>query len=188
MKNKKLGMYIGIILFILIILGIGYIIYINVNNDEGAVLDGYTPQAEVTEEQLRKTIVTLYFMDVATEELMPEPRQIDIRELIENPYYFLIKLLIEGPKNEIMARILPLNTTLNEAKLIGNIVYLDFSEGLIKDQNLGEKQEMLIIKAIVNTLTELIEVEGVRITIDGQENLGFPDGQVVFTETFTRQN
>ena len=189
MKNKKLIMYIGIILLISIIIGIGYLVYINIGtNDEGDIITEYTPQAEITDEQLRKTIVTLYFMNSETNKLMPEPRQIDVKELIENPYSTLVNLLIGGPKNEGLTRLLPDATVLNEAKIIGNVVYLDFSEGFIKDQNLGKEKEELIMNSIVNTLTELVEVNTIVITIDGVDNMEFPDGEVNFRNPFLRQN
>jgi len=186
MNNKRIIMYIGIILFILIIIAIGYAVYINENNGE-ELMEEYIPQEEISDEQLRKTIVTLYFMDVETGKLISEARQIDVKDLINAPYKLLIELLIEGPKNETMLGLIPMGTILNEAKLIGNIVYVNFSQEFIKDQNLGKDKEMLIIKSIVNTLTELIEVDAVAITIEGETNIGFPDGEVTFILPFTRQ-
>ena len=101
---------------------------------------------------------------------------------------FLLELLIEGPKNETLERLIPPTVKLNEAKIIGNVVHLDFSSEFIKAENLEKDKEALIIESIVNTLTELIEVNSVIITIDGQENMGFPDGEITFTDPFTRQN
>lgn len=187
MKNKKLIMYIGIVLLLLIIVGIGFMVHMNIQGkNKDTIIKEYTPQQEITDEQLRKTIVSLYFLDIETQTLIPEPRQVDSTELIENPYYFLVQLLIAGPKNESMIGIIPPGTILNDAKIIGNVVYLDFSEELIRDQNLGIEQETKIIKSIVNTLTELIEVSAVSITINGQENMGFPDEGVMFLNPFTR--
>lgn len=189
LRNKKIIMYVGIVLLILIVIGIGYMAYNNMKEkDEVELLTEYTPEEEITDDQLRKTIVTLYFMDIATGKVVPEPRQVDVKELIDNPYYFLVTLLIGGPKNETMTKIIPPAAVLNEAKVAGNVVHLDFSEGLIKDQNLGVEQESLIIKSIVSTLTELIEVNAVVITIDGKENMEFPDGAVTFNDPFTRQS
>lgn len=188
MKNKRLVMYIGIVILVLIIIGIGYLVYINIGNEDEGTLTEYTPEEEITDEQLRETVVTLYFMEIETGNLVPEPRKIDAKELMENPYSFLVKLLINGPENEEMTKVLPPDTVLNKAEIIGNTVHLDFAENFVKDQKLGEAQEKLIINSIVNTLTELTEVNAVKITIDGKENMGYPDEGVMFKEPFTRQN
>jgi len=66
------------------------------------------------------------------------------------------------------------------------MVVLNFSEDLIREQNLGEEQELKIIRSIVNTLTELIEVDSVKINIEGNEASGFPDGHVTFETPFGR--
>ena len=64
------------------------------------MVEEYTPQEEITDEQARQTIVSLYFPLKETNELNPEARLIDIREIINNPYEKLVNLLIEGPKND----------------------------------------------------------------------------------------
>lgn len=187
MKNKKIIMYVGIILIVLILLGVGYVIYNNVKKNKEEVIYEYTPQEEITEEQLRQTVITLYFLNPDTYELAPEARQIDAKELIENPYELLINLLIEGPKNEKLLKLIPENTKLNSAQLKDNILYIDFSEDFIKEQTLGEEQEELIVKSIVHTVTELTEINKVAILIDGKEDLGFPDGELMFNKVFTRE-
>ena len=62
----------------------------------------------------------------------------------------------------------------------------DFSDDFIKDQNLGKEQEELIIKSIVYTVTELTEINKIAILINGEEDIGFPDGGVIFNKTFSR--
>ena len=169
MKNKKIIMYIGIILIVLILLFVGYLIINNIKNNEENIYE-YTPEEEITGEQLRKTIITLYFLDPNTYKLSPEARQIDAKELLDNPYELLINLLIEGPKNENLLKLIPENTKLNSAQIKNNILYIDFSEDFIKEQNLGKEQEELILKSIVNTVTELTEINKVAILIDGKED------------------
>ena len=93
-------------------------------------------------------------------------------------------MLIEGPKNEQLLKLIPENTKLNNVEIKDGIVYIDFSEDFIKEQNLGEKQEKLIINSILKTLIELSEVNGIKILINGNENCGFPDNAVNFNEIF----
>ena len=188
MKNKKIIMYIGIILIVLILLFVGYLIINNIKNNNEEIIYEYTPEEEITGEQLRQTIITLYFLDPNTYDISPEARQIDAKELLDNPYEFLINLLIEGPKNENLLKLIPENTKLNSAEIKDNILYIDFSEDFIKEQNLGKEQEELILKSIVNTVTELTEINKVVILIGGKEDLGYPDEAVMFNNIFIRDN
>lgn len=188
MKNKKIIMYVGIILIVLILLGVGYVILNNIkNNKKEVAYEEYIPQEEITGEQLRQTVITLYFLDPATNNLTPEARQIDAKELIDNPYELLINLLMEGPKNEKLLKLIPENTKLNNAQIKDNILYIDFSEDFIKEQNLGKEQEELILKSIVNTVTELTEINKVAILINGEEDKGYPDGELIFNKIFVRE-
>ena len=58
------------------------------------------PQEEITDEQMRTALVTLYYMNKETKELTPEGKMIDVKKLLTDPYETLINLLIEQPKNE----------------------------------------------------------------------------------------
>lgn len=189
MKNKKILMYAGIILIVLILLGVGYIILNKIKNKNNIeeIENEIIPQEEITGEQLRQTVITLYFLDPENYLLVPEARQIDAKELINNPYEYLINLLIDGPKNEKLLKLIPENTKLNSAVVKDNILYIDFSEDFINEQSLGKEQEELILKSIVNTVTELTEINKVAILIDGKEEQGFPDGELNFNKTFIRE-
>ena len=187
MNNKKLKMYLIIVFLILIILIVGLIIH-NKNNDENKIINSeYIPEEEITDKQLRTTIVSLYFLDKNNLELMPEIRQIDAKELINNAPEKLINLLIEGPKNDNLIRLIPENTKINSIKIIDNVLYLDLSDDFIKDQTLGEIQEKLIINSIVNTVTQLNEINKLKILINGEENKSFPDGCVNFNKEFIKE-
>lgn len=187
MKNKKIIMYTGIILIVIILLGVGYIIYNKIKSNKEEILYEYIPEEEITSEQLRQTVITLYFLDSDTYELTPEARQIDAKELLDNPYEKLINLLIEGPKNEKLLKLIPENTKLNSAQVKDSILYIDFSEEFIKEQNLGKEQEELILKSIVNTVTELTEINKVAFLINGKENKGYPDKGIMFDKVFIRE-
>ena len=142
------------------------------------------PEQEITEEQLRQTIITLYFFGKNSLKIEPEARKIDAKKLLENPYQTLINLLIDGPKNEELIKLIPEGTKLNNIEIKNNIIYIDFSEEFIKGQNLGKEQENIIIESILKTLTELNEVNGIKVLIDGKENQEFSDGEIKFDEIF----
>ena len=61
----------------------------------------------------------------------------------------------------------------------------------VTGESVGEKggsmeEEKTTINSIVNTLTELTEVNSIKILINGEENKSFLDGEIDFTQNFTR--
>lgn len=76
-----------------------------------------TPMEEMTEEQERQTIISLYYTNTETNTLMPEARVVDAKELLENPYTTLIEYLMKKPKNEKYKSSIPENTKINKAEL-----------------------------------------------------------------------
>ena len=111
MNNKKIVMYVSILILILIVLGAGFLIYKNNKKNKNKNQE-YIPQEEITDEQLRQTIITLYFFNIETGNIMPEARKIDAKELIKEPYKVLIELLINGPKSEKLVKLIPDGTKL----------------------------------------------------------------------------
>ena len=181
MKVKKTLMYIGIILGLILVISLGWIVNINKETQENSEI---IPEEEISDNQLRQTIVTLYFGDKELKKIEPEARQIDIKNLIDNPYKTLINLLLEGPKNEDLIKLISEGTELNNIEINNNIVYIDFSEDFIKEQNLGKDKEKIIIDSILKTLVELNEVNGIKILINGEENKGFLDEEITFNDVF----
>lgn len=187
-KNKKTIILIGVLLIF-----IGLIIFWvmshkepEANNNETDFTE-YTPQEEISNTQLRQTLVTLYFKNKETGVITPEARMIDSKILLNNPYNELLNLLIEGPKNESLVKVIPEGTKLNSVNIQKGIVYIDFSVEFTNVENLGAEEENKIICSIVNTLTELTEVSGVKILINGEENKGFSDDGLKFNEIFVRK-
>lgn len=165
MKDKKIAIFFITVLLIILIGG-----YFAIKSVKTYKSEEYTPQEEIAENQERQTIVSLYFPSKETNELKPEARLIDIKELINQPYEKLINLLIEGPKNEKSKKIIPENTKLNKYFFEGDCITLDFSNEFL---NFAKEDKDNLINSIVNTLTELTEVNRVRFLIDGNENEEF---------------
>ncbi len=177
--NKK-----TLIIIIILIIAIAITVFLLwKNKDKNAENNVIQPQEETTDEQMRTALVTLYYINKETKELTPEGKMIDVKKLLTDPYETLINLLIEQPKNEKLQSAIPNGTKVLGAELKGDVVYLDLSNEFIENNNVEEKT---IINAIVNTLTELNEVNGVKILINGQENKEFKGGKVNFKDTFTR--
>lgn len=174
MKNKKIIIVFTIILLIIILGGV-LIISILKNTKNVGNVEEYTPQQEISEEQLRQTIVSLYFIEQETGELVPEARLVDIKEILNNPCDKLINLLIEGPKNEKYKRIIPENTKLLKTYMEGDCVTIDLSGDFLNYDKSDENIKNKLINSIVKTLTQLTEVNNVKILIDGNQNEDFKE-------------
>ncbi len=178
MKNKMLKIIV-IIAVIAVIIGI----FMIVKNKTAKTIQ-YEPQEEISGEQERKTIISLYFINKKTKEVVPEARMIDVKDLINEPYKVLINFLIEGPKNENLEKTIPEGTKLLGATLEGDTLKLNFSREFLNKE--GKEAEEKTIESLVNTLTELTEVNSIRILIEGEENKKFQDGELSFENNFLR--
>lgn len=183
MNIKKVIVF---LIILSIILGVGYYIYIKW--EEKSQIQEYTPVEEITDEQLRQTIVTLYFRNKETKELMPEARRMDANELIKNPYETLVTMLIAGPKNEILETMIPEGTKINNIEIRLDIVYIDFSQEFINNHEKDVEMQSKTIYSIVNTLTELTEVNAVKILIDGAEDTQFQDEGMSLKDSFVKKD
>lgn len=186
MNKKKIFIFIAIVL-IIVLIGLTVFYFINKSNYSEQI-EEYTPQEELSDEEIRKTIVSIYFKNIETNTLVPESICIDVKELSENPYIKLLTLLASGPSNDKLESPLPEGTTINNAYLKGNTVYVDFSKEFINNSPTGIEEEGLLVYSIVNTLTELNEVSSVKILINGEENLAFSDNAINFKEEFVRND
>ena len=179
--SKKIILSI-IIVLILVGVGIWYFFFYNQNtqSEENQII----PEEEISEDQMRQTIVSLYFYNNYTKSLASEGRLIDVKELLENPYKRLMELLIEGPQNTNLSKTIPDGTKVNKAEIKGDILYLDLSKEFIENHAGGEEAESATIYSIVNTMTNLTEVNAVKILIDGEENKSFKDNKIKFDDPF----
>jgi len=174
MKNRKI-IIIFVVIFAIIIIG-GYCIIKYVKKQQENTPTGeYTPQEEITDEQFRQTIVTLYFRDKETGKISPEARLVDIKEIINNPYEKIINLLIKGPKNEKLQNTIPSDTKILRAYMENDCLVLDFSKEFLNYSKDASLKKETLIKSIVNTLTELTEVNSVKILIDSSQSDEFKD-------------
>lgn len=93
---------------------------------------------------------------------------INTNDLLNNPYKEIVEKLIEGPTEENLIKVFPDNTHIIDAKLSNNCIILNFSEELLnfKDDN----QKYNIINSLLNTLTQLNEVNSIKILINNEPN------------------
>lgn len=181
--NKKL-------MFILIIVIIGttllIMFFLNKKNKVTNSENEYMPEEEISLSQERETMLTLYFKNKSTNTLEPEVRLIDVKSLVDDPYKTILNLLIEGPKNENLETVIPSGTKINNVSLNGDTLIIDFSSEFINNHPGGKDLEEQTINSIVNTMTELAEINSIKILIDGEEGKSFSDNLVDFKNAFTR--
>lgn len=191
MNNKKLLFYLisTVMIFLIVLFSIFFFNYSNPNeNISNNEIIEYIPQEELSDDEVRKTIISLYFKNIETNSLIAEAKCIDVKDLSKDPYTYLINLLIAGPENEKLESALPEGTKVNSCTLKGNTLYVDLSKEFIDNAPSGIEEESMIVYSIVNTLTELNEVSNVKFLINGEENKSFKDGKISFKDTFTKND
>ena len=101
------------IVIVLVIIAIiaGVITYF-INKNKKPEYVEYEPQEEISDEQERKTMISLYFVNKTTRNVEPEARMLDVKTLIKDPYTVIINMLIDGPKNGNHDNVIPEGTTL----------------------------------------------------------------------------
>jgi spore germination protein GerM len=87
----------------------------------------------------------------------------------DTPAHAAIELLLAEPKTKDLVKALPDGTKLRNLSIKNHIAYADFNDKLVKNNPGGSAAEMLIVAAIVNTLTEFPEVQKVQIQVEGKK-------------------
>ena len=182
MKKK---IFLGIFLTLAII-GLIYMIVINtVFNKNEEIINEYIPEVEISDSELRKTLVTLYFVDNENN-IKSETRLIDSKELLRNPYLVLVNMLIDGPKDKNLKSVISKDTKVIDANINKNCVTINLSKEFVDNADSDVNQKSKMINTIVNTLTELNEVQTVKFLIDGEETEGFQEDSIKLTSEFAR--
>lgn len=164
-KRKKIIVIITLILIILLALFIYNNVSIEKENEE---YQDYTPQEEISEEQMRQTKVILYFANSETGELESETKIVDANLLINEPYKEIMNWLIKGPQSSNLKKLIPEGTSMHDIKVEKSCAIINFSNEFLNYET--EENKLKIINSIVNTLTNLKEIESVKFLINGEEN------------------
>lgn len=178
MKKKKIVYIVILILFIILV---GIAIFNNVeikDNQENNIVLEYTPEEEISDKQNRNTIVTLYFVNNKTGEMVPEARSLDAKELLEDPYKKVINFLIEGSEDESLENTIPEGTILNNVSLKGEEIIVDFNEKFISEDDVKSEIFVNRVYSVVDTLLEFKDISSVKILINGEEVDGLKESFV----------
>lgn len=165
-KNRK--KIIAIITLILIII-LAIFIYNNISIEKNVdEYQDYTPEEEISEEQMRQTKVILYFANSETGELECETKIVDANSLINEPYKEIMQWLIKGPQSSNLKKLIPEGTVLHEIKIERGCAIINLSNEFLNYET--EENKLKIINSIVNTLTNLKEIDSVKFLINGEQN------------------
>lgn len=160
-----------IIYFVAILMCVLLVIFAILKNTKQVDLETtmieYTPEQEITDSQNRMTIVSLYYWDPASEKLVPEARNIDVKDLVDDPYRKILDMLLQGSENATIGKTIPDGTCVNSVKLEGNNLIIDFNDNFISDREVNSEEQLHIIYSVVDTFLELKEVNSVSFLING---------------------
>ena len=163
-KNEKI---ISIIITLILIAIFIFIIAKNISIEKNSDIE-YTPEQEISDEQSRQTKIILYFENIETKQLDTEIKIVDANTLIKNPYEELMNLLIKGPQSSSLKKLIPDGTVLHDVKLEGSCAIINVSNEFLNYET--DENKSKIINSIVNTLTNLKEVDSVKFLINGEQN------------------
>lgn len=112
--------------------------------------------------------ITLYFSDSEATGLIGEKRMVEVKDSAQLPE-IIVKELIAGPKDNSLQPTFPAETRLLSVTVEDKTASVDFSQDLIDKHWGGSTGETLTIMSLVNSLTELSDIEQVQIMIEGEK-------------------
>ena len=112
------------------------------------------------------TKVLLYFYNPNTGELEHEYREVSLSNVKSNMYETIINELLKGPTSPNLISTIPLDTKVNEIVQEDGKLIVDFSEEY-NDKLDDQKIDLAKTISIVNTLTEIKEIQEVEIKVNG---------------------
>ena len=140
----------------------------------------------VTINNQQKVLISLYFPDKETHQLVEEKR-FGAKERFsstEDKITFVLEELRKGPVSDKLESPFPEEGTISLKEFTGHTAVVDFSQDFVDAHSGGSTGEFLTLYSITNSLTRIPEVERVSFTIDGQETDQFK-GHFDLTETFS---
>lgn len=149
----------------LLTIAIGILLFIGFTNLQStsfpALKDGISPIP-----QIMKLPMKIYFIDPMTGLMVPENRTVSIQnnQLIES----VMKAIQAGPKNKKLISPLDPLVRVESVTFEGKACYINLNRIFINNPIWDEQDNALILSSIVNTLTELEQVQSVQFLIEGK--------------------
>jgi len=122
---------------------------------------------EISPEPSSTVTVNLYFADSTASHLEVEERSIEANPNdIEKK---ILEQLIAGPESEDLSPTVPPETKIRDVKVVDGICYVDLSTEFVTKHSGGSTGEALTVYSIVNSLTDLSNVDKVQFLIEGEK-------------------
>lgn len=134
--------------------------------NQGAELSNPQSQPNNLANQPGTMKITIYHATKDAQNLVPE---IQVVPNSDHPAKTAIEHLIAGTKQPDLVSVVPPGTKLRGVSIKEHVAYVDFNDKLIKNNGGGSAGEVLLVAAIVNTLTEFPEVQKVQILVEGKK-------------------
>ncbi len=161
----------------------------NINDETQPVSSIYISEAEARK-FMDKVPVTLYFATKDDKQLVKVIRYVPMAEIDQDTgklASLLVKELIKGPgKDTKLKPTIPEGTALRSPVVVKDgVAIVDFTKEFVDKHPGGKDAEQMTIFSIVNTLTELKDIEKVKFTVEGQTRSEFK-GNFRFDAEFPR--
>ena len=153
---------------IFIIIFLTFILLKRKNNSKNEVEEFHNievqPEEEVPETSNYETNIKLYLIDPTSGILTGEDVVLDARELVDNPYKYIINLLINPPDSLKVESAIPKGTKINNCVMNKGVLTVDLSNEFLNSSGTNS------IYSIVNTMSQFNEIDSVIFRINGEEN------------------
>jgi spore germination protein GerM len=154
----------GKIIFLLILIGIGWIVIFHQQ-----IYRNIKPLFETMGVLVERREVLLYFSDSEGEYLIGEKREILKKHEVKEEAKEAILELIKGPKGKLVPTLPPRTKLLNLQVSEAGLAKVNFSQSLSKDHPGGSSAELMTVYSIVNSLSiNFPKIKRVQILIDGK--------------------
>ena len=165
---KKFRIIILIVSIIFIIIFLTCILLKRKNNSINEVEEFHNievqPEEEVPETSNYETNIKLFLIDPTSGILTGEDVVLDARELVDNPYKYIINLLINPPDSLKVESAIPKGTKINNCVINKGVLTVDLSSEFLNSSGTNS------IYSIVNTMSQFNEIDSVIFRINGEEN------------------
>lgn len=156
---------------------------VQTNNEQPVMAE--KKEAEKEEVKDEKVDIQLYFGDSESALLKKEERAVRLKDVVADAPRVIVLELMKGPQDKDLFPVIPAGTKLLSIKKEGDTVTVNFSKEFRDNHNGGSSGETVTIYAIVNSLTEIKDIERVSFQIEGKAEKEFK-GHYEFDKPFVR--
>jgi spore germination protein GerM len=152
-------------IIVLVVIAVIIVLLLLISNRK----DKNTELIDPNEENIRVVQIALYFKDNNTQKLDKEYRFVNIEDVKVDVAGTIMKELINGPTYENLVATMPTGTKVNNIEIKNNQIILDVSKEFMDNKSSSLADQTLTIYSVVNSLTEIKEIDQVKFLVDGKE-------------------